>query len=153
MSRPSGGLVYWLGRIDAPHGGTLDPAADAGRPDATPLAGAGSDFAHDLGLALGRDLGRRRRRLVHGGGLCCDDEAALAGQQAMVNPAARPLPVTDFPPVLELGDDLDRHALALEDPVDRIACTGAATDVDLVGSERGKAGNWQARALPLLGGG
>ena len=41
------------------------------------------------------DLGLRRRRLVQVGGPRGDDEIPLAGQQALVDPAAGPLPVAD----------------------------------------------------------
>src|SRR5262245_12787163 len=117
-------LVDRLRFIDAPKPRPLDPAADAGYPDPAPVAGAGAYFAHDLGLELGHDLGRRGRGLVQGGGLGWDDEAALAGQQALMDPSAGALPIADFAPVLVLGDDLDRHALALEHPVDGIARAG-----------------------------
>src|SRR4029453_18039354 len=113
-------LLYGLGLIDAPHAGALDPAADAAHLDPAPVAGAGADFTGHLRVELGHHLGRGRRRLVEAGRLGRDDERALAAQQAVVDPAACPLPIADFPPILVLGHDLDRHGLALEHPVDRV---------------------------------
>src|SRR5262249_27972513 len=94
-------------------------------------------------------LGGGGRRLVQAGGLGGDDEASLAGQQALMDPAARPLPIPDFPPIFVLGDDFDRHALALEHPVDGITRARSRADIDLIRSQRGKARQRQARALAL----
>src|SRR4029453_13265474 len=146
-------LLYGLGLIDAPHAGALDPAADAAHLDPAPVAGAGADFAGHLRLELGHHLGRVCGRLVQAGRLGGDNEGALAGQQALMDPAACPLPIAYFPPILELGPDLDGHGFALENPVDRVAWAGPGADVYLVGPERGKTRQRQARALPLLGGG
>ena len=46
-------------------------------------------------------------RLVKAGGLGRNDEAPLAGEQALVDPAAGTLPIANFAPVLVLGDDLE----------------------------------------------
>ena len=44
---------------------------------------------------------------------------------------------------------LDRHALALEHPVDGVACAGPGADIDLVRTERGEARNRQPGPLAL----
>src|SRR6185503_3370115 len=135
------GLVYRLGLVDAPDLGALDPAADPSGGHPAPVALTGAYLTHHLGLELGHDLGREGRRAEHLGLLGGGDEAALAGQQALIDPAAGALPIADFSPVLVLCDDFDRHQLALEHPVDGIARARAAADIDLVGLQRGKTGN------------
>src|SRR5206468_20588 len=54
-----------------------------------------------------------------------------------------------FSPVFEFRDDFDRHALALEYPVDRVTRAGTGTNIDLIGAKRREAGEWQAGALAL----
>src|SRR3954470_118001 len=142
-------LVNLFGLIDAPPAGPFYPATHAGDLDPTPVAGAGANFAHYLGLQLGHDLGRRGGRLVQAGDLRGDDEAALARQQALMDPAAGPLPIADFAPILVFGDDFDRHGLAFEHPIHRIAAARAGADIDLVRPQRGEARNWQTGSLAL----
>ncbi len=79
-----------------------------------------------------------------------DNEGALAGQQALMDPATCPLPIAYFPPILVLGHDLDGHGFALKTQSIWVARAGPGADIDLIGPERGKTRQRQARALPLL---
>src|SRR3990167_6435205 len=146
MWRP---LVDRFRLIDAPQAGPPDPAAGAGYFDPAPVAGAGTNLAHHFRLQLGHDFSRGSRCLVEAGGLRGNDEAALAGQQALVNPAAGALPIADFPPVFVLGDDFDGHCLALEDPIDRIAGAWTRADIDLVRPQGGETRDRQSGPFAL----
>ena len=101
------------------------------------------------GSSLATTSAERRRGLMQVGRFRGDDKAALAGQQALVDPAAGPLPIADFAPILVFCDDFDRHGLALEHPVDGVARAGAGADIDLVRPQGGEARNGQARPFAL----
>ena len=78
------------------------------------------------------------------------DEAAPAGQCRLCTQPTRAVGVADQPPDLELALDLHRQVAALVDPLDRIACAGAASHIHLVGAQRGEAG--PAAWLPVSDG-
>src|SRR6185437_15988300 len=51
---------------------------------------------------------------------------------ALLDPALGAVDIADAMPMVEFGDDLDGHALAREDPVDRILLARSGADIDLV---------------------
>ena len=63
-------------------------------------------------------------------------DRAPARQQAGMDPALVGVVEPDLSPGVELGDDLDRQALAREHPADRVFPAGAEAQVDPVGAER-----------------
>ena len=140
-------LIDDFALVDAPDVTALDPADMAASLHPAPISRARFHLGDDLDLHARHQGGACRGRLAQRRMGRRDDDVALAHQQALVDPAAGALPIADLPIVLVLADDLDRHALALEHPIDGVAAARAGAHVDLVGSHHGEARHRQAGAL------
>jgi hypothetical protein len=131
------------------------PAVIAAGFDFAPLAGAGLDFAdnarpqfgHQRALGRGIAVERQILPLAPGG----DDGGAFARQHVLENPAFLAIAVADAPPIVELGDDLDWHGLALEHPGDGMIAGGTFPHIHLLGLERHEAGDRKTRGAEGLG--
>ena len=66
-----------------------------------------------------------------------------------MHPSLGALVVADAPPLPELADDLDRHRTPHENPLHRIAASGAGAQVRPVGGEAREARKRQARRIRL----
>src|SRR5690606_26382381 len=78
-----------------------------------------------------------------------DDAGPAAAQQRMVDPALGALRIADAAPVLEFGDDLHRHAGAVEDPAHGIVLARSRPHVDPVRLQADETRQGQAaRPLP-----
>src|SRR5229473_3199702 len=84
-----------------------------------------SSFCSDRGLGARRYRGVAARALAQRALLAAHDDRALARHHALLHPALGTLDVADAVPMVELCDDLDRHVLAGEDPIDRILLAGS----------------------------
>jgi hypothetical protein len=80
-----------------------------------------------------------------------DEHGPPAAEEAMEDPAVSALAVTNTPPVLELGNHLNRKTGAGEDPKDRLICAWPAADIDLVRFQADETRDRKARALTFLG--
>src|SRR5262249_5732703 len=118
--------------IDTPDIGALHPTRDIDGFDAAPGVAAFEQLGHDPRLGA-RDQPRAEVGVAaHGPPPAADHHLALAGQHVLLHPALGAVRVADAPPVLELGDDLDRQVLADKNPFDRVALPRAGAQVDLV---------------------
>src|SRR5258708_39551390 len=109
-----------------------EPAADAAGFDAAPGRLAFDQLGDDAGLGPRNDLGLAARPRAQDPLLAAHDDRALPRHHALLHPALGSFDVADAVPMIELRDDLDRHVLAGEHPVDRILLARPGADIDLV---------------------
>src|SRR5438874_1693140 len=126
------------------------PTADVAGFDLAPGAAAFNEPADDARLGARNNRRVRLRLPKEQPHTTFDDDGALAAQHALMHPAGCAFPVADAAPMLELPGDLDRHLLARQHPLDRVAVAGAGAQIDLVGMQADETRHRQAR-LPFGG--
>lgn len=123
--------------------GSAHPAAFLADFDTAPVAFTFQDACDDLFHHPCRQCRTGRRFASQRLDSTLNDDCPLTRQHGAMYPTLGPLPIPDFPPVLELGDDLNRHMALNENPVDRIAHPGPGPEMDLIRTERRKTGQRQ----------
>src|SRR3990172_5430793 len=141
-------LVDLFVGISAPELILLYPAAEPVTGKAAPAIPAAVDRGHAAGLEIGGNggVGRRggadRSRLATGPRR--DHGGALARQEALEDPADRPIGIAHAAPGVELLDDFDRKADAGEHPSDLVVLAGPDAHVDAARLEADETRNRQA---------